>query len=185
MDATLTVHPIYRYKLAAPFQERLRIFAQEHKHLEDPSAFRNAWEQWVGENAELLERETRRLSDMGYEGSVSQKIYKSARHYHRLRSQDRPEPRQRRKYVALPREVLDLMDGHITEVAFPETLRPAEAYLDFQRTESGKGGRSPLPGACAWLCETHNYTAQSAEQKVKKTYKNRYFKEQKRLASSE
>ncbi len=183
METERTSQPIYRYKLAAGFQEELRDFAQANKHLEAHAAFRDAWNIWAEDNREILAREIGRLTDLGYQGSAERKIYKSARHYHRLRSQDRPEPNKRRKYVSLSRDILHAMDTHISEVAFVESLRPAEGYLDFRRWASSPSRRPAILAQTEeWLCRAHGYTAEDAEKKVKKTYKNRYFKGQKTRA---
>ena len=67
------------------------------------------------------------------------------------------------------------MDRHISTVAFPQEMKPAHAYNNFisDATYSEK-----LDDALQKMLD-NDWKEPAAESKLKKTYKNRYFIQQK------
>ena len=102
-------------------------------------------------------------------------MYKSARYYYKNKSTEKKETKQRRKYVTLNKGLLADMDRHILMVAFQQDMKPAHAYNNFvsDTTYSEK-----LDDAIQKLLD-NDWEEPAAESKLKKTYKNRYFMQQK------
>ncbi len=163
---------VYRFKFSEQFQNDLCVFVEIHRH-DDPTPFRTAWNQWMLDHAESVEREAKLLADKGYDGDVSVKIYKSARYYHKQKSNEAREKTKRQKYVPVLRAVLDGMDRHV-QVAIARSLKPSAAYgmyledADHAEIIRDEKRRLVLLGM----------DADAADRKIKKTYKNRYFIQQ-------
>jgi hypothetical protein len=159
---------IYRFKFTPDFTQRLFEFSKLHQ-FDDRHTFREAWELWLDENNDEVCKETRYLSNLGYEGDVLDKMYKSSRYYFRKKSTAKVEPKKRRDYVSMDRELLDQMDKHISESMKNDHFCPASGYDEFclGNTEIVKGE------VCRLLEE--GLDGEGIKFKLKKTYKNRYF----------
>ena len=51
-------------------------------------------EEWKEENIEVIDRETSYMINMGYEGDVVNKMYKSARYYFKNKSTEKTKPEE-------------------------------------------------------------------------------------------
>jgi len=109
------------------------------------------------------------LEALGYEGDVLDKMFKSARYYFRKKSTVKPEPKERRKYVGIQKELLDAMDNHIISGLNKEDYKPSEGFNDFCTNNI-----DALKNEVERLL-SNNLAADDIMKKVKKTYKNRYF----------
>ena len=172
--ATLTTSNIFRYKFDSPIVNLINIFAATHKY-DDSSQFREEWDEFIKDNKASIDREKQRLINLGYTGDINNKMYKSARYYFKNKSTEKKETKQRRKYVTLNKGFLADMDRHISTVAFPQEMKPAHAYNNFisDATYSEK-----LDDALQKMLD-NDWKEPAAESKLKKTYKNRYFIQQK------
>ena len=172
--ATLTTSNIFRYKFDSPIVNLINIFAATHKY-DDSSQFRDEWDEFIKDNKASIDREKQRLINLGYTGDINNKMYKSARYYFKNKSTEKKETKQRRKYVTLNKGFLADMDRHISTVAFPQEMKPAHAYNNFisDATYSEK-----LDDALQKMLD-NDWKEPAAESKLKKTYKNRYFIQQK------
>ena len=103
---------IYRFKFTQDFMDELYRFSKIHQY-DERKDFKEAWEKWSEENEDLIGEENRRLNSLGYEGNVIIKMFKSARYYFRKKSTEKIEPRERRQYISVNKELLDAMDEHI------------------------------------------------------------------------
>jgi hypothetical protein len=121
------------------------------------------------ENKELVESEVERLSDLSYDGSIVEKMYKSARYYYRKKGTEKKEPRQRTAYIGVQQELLEAMDNHINTNINKE-FKPSKGFEDFckENIELLKEEVERLV-----LCNIKD--AGEIKKKIKKTYKNRYF----------
>ena len=148
----------------------LKEFSNQHR-ADILSDFRNHWNVWLQKYDSLIKREKSRLEGEGYRGDVYDKMYKSIRYYLKNKSDEKKSPKKRRKYHAFNRTLLEDMDRHISKVAFIENLKPAHAYNNFygssQYNKEIETERAHL--IVAGLKEGE------IEDKIKKTYKNRYF----------
>ena len=75
-------HKIFRYKFEKEIVDLLMYFAKLHKY-DNKDDYKEAWNTWFELNNDILERESRRIINLGYDGNVEQKMYKSARYYFR------------------------------------------------------------------------------------------------------
>jgi hypothetical protein len=167
---------IYRYKFRDVFMEQLTNFADKHRY-DEVSTFKEAWGKWtmIGSNISMIIEEERYLNNIGYDGDINDKMYKTVRYYLKNKPKEKKEPRKRRKYVSINSEIIETMDCHITGFAFKNHLKPAAAYKNYSEADQYK---DMITIELARLCE-QNLTNKEAIAKIKKTYKNRYYLQQK------
>lgn len=160
---------IYRYKFAEEFMEQLYVFSKIHQY-DDRKDFKEAWKNWTEENDEIIDIEMRRLLNLGYDGDILNKMFKSARYYFRKKSGEKKEPKQRRQYISVNRELLDAMDNHISKKIFDAEYQPKTGFIEFC-----KDNEKILKETIAKIFEQGIKSSELIEDKIKKTYKNRYF----------
>jgi hypothetical protein len=160
---------IYRYKFTQEFMDELYQFSKIHQY-DDRKSFKAAWDIWVEENNEIVRSNIVRLSELNYEGDVLDKMFKSARYYFRKKNPQKPEPKERREYVSLQKDILDAMDDHITSNIGSDDYKPSDGFVDFcnKHTEI-------LKEEVKYLVEKKITDSTFIRDKIKKTYKNRYF----------
>ena len=162
------VASIYRYKFTQEFMDELYKFSKVHQY-DDRTAFKEAWEEWVQDAEELIEAETTRLQELGYDGDILDKMFKSARYYFRKKSTVKPDPKPRRKYIGVQKELLDIMESHISRGLANDDYKPSEGFNNFCINNVDS-----LKTEVARLLE-NNIDSNEIMNKIKKTYKNRYF----------
>ena len=159
---------IYRFKFTEGFMEELYKFSKIHQY-DERKDFKEAWTQWLEDNNDIIEEEDSRLQQLGYDGDVLTKMFKSARYYFRKKSDAKKAPKQRRQYISVTRELLDAMDKHIFENIHLDGYQPKNGFLAFC-TEN----EALLQETVAKIWEQVK-DKEVIEDKIKKTYKNRYF----------
>lgn len=160
---------IFRFKFTEEFMEELYHFSKIHQY-DDRKTFKESWNTWTEENEELIKDETVRLESMGYEGDVMDKMFKSARYYFRKKSDDIKEPKQRRQYISVPRELLLAMDKHIEDNLFNDGYQPKTGFILFCQLNEDL-----LKETINKIIEQNVTDTELIQEKIKKTYKNRYF----------
>jgi len=160
---------IYRFKFTEEFMEDLYKFSKIHQY-DDRKDFKEAWKVWTEENETIIDEEMRRLLNLGYEGDVLDKMFKSARYYFRKKSTEKKEPRQRRHYISVNRDLLDAMDSHIEDNIYDDNYQPKTGFITFC-----KDNEKLLKDTISKIFEQGIKDSQLIEDKIKKTYKNRYF----------
>lgn len=156
---------IYRYKFAEEVAEELDRFSKVHQY-DDRKTFKEAWTEWTTDNEDLISAEVRRLTNLGCEGDIVDKMFKSARYYYRKKSTVKKAPAERRNYVGVQKELLDAMDEFILQ----NDSKPAIGFVDFCKTHM------ELLKTEIDILRANGITERSEIQnKIKKTYKNRYF----------
>ena len=159
---------IFRYKFTQFFMEELYKFSKIHQY-DDRKSFKEAWEIWTVDQRDLITEEVSRLNNLGYNGDILDKMFKSARYYFRKKDITPQEPRERRKYISVHKDVLDAMDAHIlSSMNFPD-YKPSDGFANFCNTNIEE-----LKSESSRLLE-NNLNSQEIIDKIKKTYKNRYF----------
>ena len=159
---------IYRYKFTQEFTVELFKFSKIHQY-DHRKDFKEAWEKWVEENEDLVNEEYRRLSNLGYNGDIMDKMFKSARYYYRKKNVEEKKPVERRIYIGSQKDMLDAMDEHITSNLSRE-FKPSDGFDDFC-----KKNVDIIKTQVTLLCQAGYTDANEIKSKVKKTYKNRYF----------
>jgi len=149
--------------------DKLHQFAKLHQY-DDRLTYKEEWKKWCDEHFEDLDKEIRRLLNLGYEGDIYDKLFKSGRYYFRKKSAAALQPVVRRKYIGLNRECLSAMDSFITNQVIPSQISPAEAFTEFLATHV-----DTIKKEVEDLVSDHNMEADEISSKLKKTFKNRYF----------
>ena len=160
---------IYRFKFTEEFMVYLYNFSKIHQY-DDRKDFKEAWNVWTEENDDIIDGEMRRLLTLGYEGDVLDKMFKSARYYFRKKSTERTDPKQRRQYISVTKDLLDAMDRHIENNIYDENYQPKTGFITFC-----KDNESLLKETISSIFGQGIKESELIEDKIKKTYKNRYF----------
>jgi hypothetical protein len=160
---------IYRYKFIEEFTGELYKFSKIHQY-DHRKDFKEAWNIWVEDNQGLVDEEVRRLSNLGYDGDILDKMFKSARYYFRKKSTEKKEPQKRRVYIGVEKELLDAMDKHILQNVNNKDYKPSDGFSIFC-----KENIEILQEEVNRLCKCGLTNHIEIKDKIKKTYKNRYF----------
>jgi hypothetical protein len=168
-DKNVIKTPIYRFKFSDNFVSELSQFSKIHQY-DDRHTFKDAWENWLNDNDDLVSLEIRYLRNNGYEGDVLDKMFKSARYYFRKKSAEKKDPVTRRTYINVDKQLLDAMDEHIMENMDDEDFQPKDGFTQFC-----KSNIDLLKQVVNEICTNGITDAREIEDKIKKTYKNRYF----------
>jgi len=160
---------IFRYKFQYDFTRELFVFSKIHQY--DPrKEFKEAWKIWLEENECIVDDEVRRLQNLGYDGNILDKMFKSARYYFRKKGTEKKAPTQRRIYVGVQKNLLDAMDKHIRMGISTEDYKPSDGFDDFCKKNT-----DILKEEVNNLCKNGFTDSNQIKNKIKKTYKNRYF----------
>ena len=191
---------VLRFEFSTAVTDALKAFTEVHRY-DDRKTYKEAWAQWLAhdEIAALLKSDVERLTNLGYTGDVADKLYKSGRYYFRTREPTVPHtPPSRatsthndangarrgsgnlgslRKYVTTNRALLCAMDDHIERgLRTNDAYTPAIGFSDFFKTHASS---DLLRTEVANLIGRHYHDDANAPKKIheklKKTYKNRYF----------
>jgi len=160
---------IYRYKFTQEFMDELYSFSKIHQY-DHRKDFKDAWLIWKEENETIIEEEVNRLTSLGYEGNILDKMFKSARYYFRKKIADKKEPTQRNTYVGLKKETIEIIDKHIISII--NINKPSDGFLQFCQDESNL---STIKEEISNLLNNGYKDHLEIRNKIKKTYKNRYF----------
>ena len=160
---------IYRYKFTDDFTTELFKFSKVHQY-DHRKDFKDAWNIWLEDNNDMVHDEIRRLLNLGYDGNIHDKMFKSARYYFRKKGTEKKTPAERRQYIGVQKELLDVMDNHITAKINRNDCKPSESFDDFC-----KNNISVLQEEICILVKNGITNTAEIKEKIKKTYKNRYF----------
>jgi hypothetical protein len=168
VDCSMNVK-IYRYKFSDDFIEELYKFSKIHQY-DHRRDFKEAWELWIDDNSSLVLQESARLTDLGYDGDILNKMFTSARYYFRKKGTEKKEPRMRCTYVGIQKELLDAMDNHISINLKQSWYKPSTGFTEFC-----KENIDLLQQEIELLIKYNVVASDEIRNKIKKTYKNRYF----------
>jgi len=160
---------IYRYKFTDEFTSELFRFSKVHQY-DHRKDFKEAWNSWLEENDCIVTVEKRRLTNLGYDGNIEDKMFKSARYYFRKKGTEKKAPMERRVYIGVQKDLLDAMDKHIKSTINSKDFKPSEGFDDFC-----KKNIDLLKREVNMLCQNGVADSNEIKKKIKKTYKNRYF----------
>jgi hypothetical protein len=160
---------IFRFKFTEDFMEDLYKFSKIHQY-DHRKDFKEAWNNWIEENDDIINEEVERLLDLGYDGDILDKMFKSARYYFRKKSPVTIEPKQRRPYITVSRDLLEAMDTHIKiNIGLPD-YQPKTGFVSFYE----ENNRLIIQTFRSFY-EKNIKDSEFIQLKLKKTYKNRYF----------
>jgi hypothetical protein len=172
---------IFRYKLSDSILGYITEFARIHQY-DDRHAYKAAWSEWLNKYADITEREVARLVELNYKGDVLDKMFKAGRYYFRdkvITTNEENEESEEiikektkttRTYIVMEKDVIQAMDLQLTTIINKPNFKPAngfkmfcEQHLDMLRREITR------------LTDEEDVDAEMLANKIKKTYKNRYF----------
>ena len=182
---------IFRYKLSDDILSIITQFAKIHQ-LDDRHSYKEAWKVWLNDNKERIAEETERLGELGYNGDVEEKMYIAGRYYFREKvkikknssssvaaattnaiNEQKNVKKTKRKYIVMGKNIIEAMDNHLSKNMKQKNFKPEFAYknfceqhVDLLRTEIRRLVNE----------EKHIFTDKDMNLKIKKTYKNRYFR---------
>jgi hypothetical protein len=160
---------VYRFKFTDEVSGAITAFAKTHQY-DDRHEYKEAWQEWLEDNSDLVEEETNRLRDLGYDKDVGDKMFKSGRYYFRKKSRETVKPVKRRDYITIDQSILLAMDNHISCNMNNDDYTPARGYDTFCSEE-----KELLSREIVNLMKTKKIYSEDLTSKIKKTYKNRYF----------
>ena len=171
-----TTLPIYRFKFSEHFMDELKNFANTHR-FDDAALFKERWLRWISNdfNIEKIIKEEKRLSETGYDGDMQDKMFKTVRYYLKNKSVEKKEPKQRRKYISISKNIINSMDKHIENKALVKDMKPAFAYNNYSSLDD----KSIIIDNEINRLMNQGMSEVEAQNKIKKTYKNRYYLQQK------
>jgi signal recognition particle GTPase len=173
-------HHIFRYKLSDDIMLLISQFAKIHQY-DDRHTYKDAWEhQWLVDYSEMVEREVSRLQQLGYKGDIIDKMYKAGRYYFREKESIENKSKEehtkektvkQRTYCIMNSDVINAMDNHLMEHMKETGFKPANAYKNFCETHINILREEII----RLVHEEETMTSEKISDKIKKTYKNRYF----------
>jgi len=154
---------IYRYNFSKEFLEEAVKFSKIYE-LSDIETFREEWNKWKINNNKLIIEENRKLINNGYKGNINDKMFKTVRYY--LKKKKTKKANNRREYIPLRREFINVMDNNILTIKELH-LKPSVAFKNFENNYK-KEIKDEIKYLKIYL------TDNQCQEKIKKTYKNRY-----------
>ena len=167
-EEELTIN-IYRYKFTDNFTQELYKFSKIHQY-DHRKDFKEAWNIWTECNDDIVSVEVLRLTNLGYHGDILDKMFKSARYYFRKKSTEKKAPVVRCQYVGVHKDLLDSMDRHIEMNIRNTEYKPSEAFNNYCAVN-----KDILREEVTRLLKMGFKDSIEIGNKIKKTYKNRYF----------
>tara|TARA_Y100000748_G_scaffold282889_1_gene263555 strand:- start:1798 stop:2313 length:516 start_codon:yes stop_codon:yes gene_type:complete len=158
---------VYRYKFNQDIIELVQHFAKLHQY-DDRKEYKEAWQEYIETHKDQIEREKTRLSNLGYEGNVYDKMFKSGRYYYRKKPATKPKPKERRKYISLEENVLEVIYRFIRDEGLQ--LKPAVGYERFC-----EANKELIKTEVDRLKVGDTLSEEDILLKLKKSYKNQYF----------
>ena len=164
-----TQNNIFRYKFDKQFTDKIYDFSKENKNL-NKEKFKNNWDRWKISNETLINSEVERLKNIGCTGNIEDKMFRSSRYY--FSKKEEKEPKQRRKYVSLDRDFIEIVDNHIQLqfVNIDNKCSPKDCYKNFCEHNTAN-----INTEINRMFEDDDFDKEEGIKKIKKTYKNRYY----------
>ena len=160
---------IYRYKFTNEFTDELFKFSKIHQY-DDRKDFKEFWKLWMEDNDDIINKEVKRLFDLGYKGDIIDKMFKSARYYFRKKSSEKKEPTKRRGYVVTDKKLIQEIDVHIKLHVNLGNFKPSDGFEEFC-----KENVELLKEQVIMIYKSGITNSEEIKAKIKKTYKNRCF----------
>lgn len=163
--------PIYRFKFSELFTEELYAFANIHKY-DERKCFQEAWTRWLDDHTDLVQEEVERLKSEGDTSNIVDKMYKSARYYFKKKSLNmtKKETKQRKIYLTINKNTLKVMDDFIWEQIRNQDCKPSIIFHTFCERNTDL-----IRSEIRHLIQNGMTDNSEIKNKIKKTYKNRYF----------
>ena len=169
------VSKTFRHKFSDEFVNEIFAFSKIHQY-DARKIFKEEWNKWIEtiEIQSLVNIEKKNLSKNGFIGDVMDKIFKSARYYYRKKSNIEKPAKERKEYTGLSKDFLKSMDNEI-EKQIITNKAPAEAYEEYVKCNK-ESFETEFIALNEKIAKTNiQIEMEEFTQKIKKTYKNRYY----------
>lgn len=173
MEKSVNIH---RFEFSKEFTQSLEEFTRIHKY-DKIDDFKENWEKWSKENKEIIDMEIRYLQNLGYEGDFNDKAYMSVRYYRKNKKNEEKKKQQRKTYISLEKKTLKMMDNQIKRYLQNKNNKPSDGFNLFMETVC----REQLKKEISRLSGYGYPNVKDILCKLKKTYKNRYFIQSKKI----
>lgn len=170
----------YRHDFSEECKMHLAEFAETNHEL-SRKEYVESWREWVKTYQNLVQNECDDLKREGFKGDTLDKMFKSARYYHRKKpnipKQPIPLP-QKRTYIRLPVPLQTCMDEHIrtfiTNHARDNTpelqITQTEAFTDFIKTNS-----TIILNELVEIKKREGSLEETMGQKIQKRYRDKFY----------
>lgn len=158
-----------RYNISPEMTKKLHEFHNKNKEC-SKKEYKKQWMSFVDSNSDFIAQEERTLMNAGFNGNVVQKLFTSVKYYLSKKPEDKPDPKERRVYIHIDKDVLEAMNDHIVSNKDTDEYTPAKGYTQFCEQYEQE-----LIIEKNRLKSVSELNDKDIEFKIKKTYKNRYF----------
>ena len=159
---------VYRFKFTPEIMNMLHEFAQIHKY-DDKETYKEAWENWTKENEKIIQEEENRITKLGWSGNIKNKMHKSAKYYFRNKTNEEKEPKKRQKYTRVTIDLRMFIDRHLYSSIKDNAYKPSDGLKSFYE-QYGELIQEEYTSL-----NKLGFSKEIVDEKIKKTYKNRYF----------
>ena len=180
--------PVFRYKFNDDVTAVLSKFANDNESL-PKKEYKEQWKNWLNSNEEFVRNERERLTSQGYNNiDVTTKMFRTTKYYLRKNMEksdtDNNEPSTnddqfRKKIFFVSKDLLKTMEEHISK-AISENISPSKSFQSF-----ADNYKSDIENEIENITTKHTSDTENTEnieqikstinEKIKKTYKNKYY----------
>ena len=160
---------VLRFNISPEMTEKLREFHEKTKHL-GKIEYKKQWSSFIEVNNHDVAQEERTLLNCGFTGNVEKKLFTSVKYYIGKKSEEKADPKERRTYIHIDKNIIEVMNDHIISNKDTDNYTPAIGYSAFCEQYEQE-----LIIEKNRLKTVSELTDKEIEFKIKKTYKNRYF----------
>ena len=184
---------VHRFDFSEEMTEELESFTNLHQY-DDRKIFKDAWKEWITEQTvqDKIQEEKDRLQNLGFKGDILDKMFKSVRYYHLKKNtnnnqdnknQETNNNDKNKNKSRFSKPFLQTIDTFILEEIQKSilntnknptkivTLQQSNVYLQYCKTQ-----QSDIYQELVLLKHTYGSINPEIENKLKKTFKNRFFK---------
>ena len=180
---------VHRFDFSEEITEELAHFTNIHQY-DDRKTFKDAWKEWINTSdvQDKIQEEKDRLHNLGFQGNILDKMFKSVRYYHLKKkdldfNQDFDQEETPKVKSRFSKPFLQTIDTFILEEIQKSiinnnknttkivNLQQANVYNEYCKTQ-----QSDIYQELVLLKHTYGSINPEIENKLKKTFKNRFFK---------
>ena len=167
---------IYRFKFNKELLDSIKEFSKLHSN-DNCDDFLDAFHLWKRVNNEIISLEEKRILDLGFNGNIEEKIYKSARYYFKNKKNTTYKLNKQLKTNYIPRNPVffKMMETYINK----NPIKASLLYKEFIN-ETDTYILSEINTEIVRL-KTFELNQTECLQKIKKMFNNAYYKIKKQL----
>lgn len=166
----------YRFKFNKELLDSIKEFSKLHSN-DNCDDFLDAFHLWKRVNNEIISREEKRILDLGFNGNIEEKIYKSARYYFKNKKDTTYKLNKQLKTNYIPRNPVffKMIEMYINK----NPIKASLLYKEFIN-ETDTNILSEINAEIVRL-KTFELNQTECLQKIKKMFNNAYYKIKKQL----